>query len=103
MRPHSTFRREGRDLSCDVPVGLATAALGGTVAVPTLEGGSRIQVPAGTRSGQRFRLKGKGVPAAAGLPAGDLYAVLQIHPPKSLDARSRELLEEFRERNPETS
>ena len=103
VRPHATFRREGRDLLCDVPVGLATAALGGTVAVPTLEGGSRIQVPEGTRSGQRFRLKGKGVPASAGRPAGDLYAVLQIHPPKSLDARSRELLEEFLERNPEGS
>jgi DnaJ-class molecular chaperone len=84
-------------------VGLARAGLGGTVTVPTLNGSSRITLPAGTRSGQKFRLKGEGVPSSAGRPAGDLYAVVQIHPPRSLDARSRELLEEFEKRNPEPS
>jgi DnaJ-class molecular chaperone len=103
VEPHPDFRREGRDLLCDVPVGLARAALGGTVEVPSLDGPTRITIPAGTRSGQKFRLKGKGVPASSRKPAGDLFAVIQIHPPKSLDERSRELLEEFQQRNPDPS
>ena len=98
--PDPRFRREGLDVLSDVSVGLATAALGGVVSVPTLEGETSIQLPAGTRSGQKLRLKGKGVPASARRPAGDLYAVVQIVPPKSLDARSRELLEEFARLNP---
>ncbi len=98
--PDPRFRREGLDVVSDVTVGLATAALGGVVSVPTLEGETTIQLPAGTRSGQKLRLKGKGVPASAKRPAGDLYAVVQIVPPKVLDARSRELLEEFARLNP---
>jgi DnaJ-class molecular chaperone len=100
VEPHPLFRREGRDLYCDVSVGLARAALGGPVEVRTLEGSATITLPAGTRSGQKFRLKGRGVPARAGRPAGDLYAVVQIHPPRQLDARSRELMEEFDRLNP---
>ncbi len=101
VTPHETFRREDRDLYCDVPVGLATAALGGQVEVPTLEGHAAISLPPGTHSGQKFRLRGKGVPASGSRPEGDLYAVIQIVPPKRLDARSRELLEEFARLNPE--
>ncbi len=100
VEPHPLIRREGRDLSCDVPIGLATAALGGKIEVPTLEGKATIEVPPGTRSGQRFRLRGRGVPASGSQPAGDLYAVIQIVPPERLDARSRELLEEFARLNP---
>jgi molecular chaperone DnaJ len=101
VEEHPLFRREGRDLFCDVPVGLASAALGGTIEVPTLDGTAKITLPAGTKSGQKFRLKGMGLAAGGGKPAGDLFAVVQIHPPESLDARSRELMEEFRRRNPE--
>jgi len=99
VKDHPLFRREGNDLVCELPIGIADAALGGTAEVPTLEGKTTIQIPAGTRSAQRMRLAGKGVPAAKGRPAGDLYALIQIHPPKKLDRRSKELLEEFRERN----
>ena len=99
VKDHPLFRREGNDLVCELPIGIADAALGGTAEVPTLDGKTTIQVPAGTRSGQRMRLAGKGVPAATGRPAGDLYALIQIHPPKKLDRRSKELLEEFRKRN----
>jgi molecular chaperone DnaJ len=95
------FRREGRDLVCDLPIGITTAALGGKVEVPTLNGTTTVNVPSGTRSGQKLRLKGKGVPGATGQPAGDLYAIVQIHPPKKLDARSRELLEELKQLNPD--
>jgi molecular chaperone DnaJ len=98
---HEKFRREGRDIYCDVTVGLATAGLGGTIDVPTLNGSSKITLPAGTKSGQKLRLRGKGVAGRAGEPAGDLFAVIQIQPPRSLDARSRELLEEFRRLNPD--
>jgi molecular chaperone DnaJ len=101
VEPHPEFRREGRDLYRDLPVGLARAALGGEVRVPTLDGAATISVPPGTRSGQKLRLRGRGVPATRGVAAGDLYAVIQIHPPKQLDARSRELLQEFARLNPE--
>ena len=94
------FRREGNELVCDVAIDLATAALGGKVSVPTPEGEATINVPASTRSGQRFRLRGKGVRGPDGRN-GDLYAVVQIHPPRKLDDRSRELLEEFRRLNPD--
>jgi molecular chaperone DnaJ len=98
---HALFRRQGRDLYCDLPVTVARAALGGNVAVPTLDQPTTIAVPPGTRSGQKFRLKGHGVPGSKGEPAGDLYALIQIHPPRTMDSRSRELLEEFQRLNPE--
>jgi molecular chaperone DnaJ len=95
VEAHPLFRREGRDVICEVPIGVTKAVLGGTLDVPTLDGRATINVPAGTRSGQRFRLKGRGVPASSGRPAGDLYALIQIHPSKKLDERSRELFEEL--------
>ena len=100
VEPHPLFRREGSDLVCEVPVGVVKATLGGDVAVPTLEGHTTIKIPAGTRGGQRFRLKGRGVAARAGHPAGNLYAVVQLVTPKHLDARSRELFEELARRDP---
>lgn len=100
VEPHPLLRRDGRDFTVEVPVGLARAALGGRVEVPTLDGTAAITIPPGTASGQRFRLKGRGWPASRGKPAGDLYAVIKIQPPKQLDERSRELLEEFARLNP---
>ncbi len=100
VEPHPMFRREGSDLVCDVPVGVVKATLGGDVDVPTLEGRATIKIPAGTRGGQRFRLKGRGVAARAGHLAGNLYAVVQIVAPRELDPRSRELFEELARINP---
>ena len=97
VEAHPDFRREGRDLYVDVPVGLATAALGGSVSVPTLDGESTINIPQGTKSSQKFRLRGQGTPATERHAAGDLYAVIQIHPPKRLNKRARELLEQLRD------
>ena len=97
---HPRFRREGRDLICDVEVGVARAVLGGRVKVETLNGSATVTLPAGTRSGQKLRLRGRGVPASPGKTAGNLFAVVQIQPPKVLDARSRELMEEFDRLNP---
>jgi len=100
VEPHPMFRREGADLVCEVPVGIVRATLGGDVEVPTLDGRATIKIPAGTRGGQRFRLKGRGIAGRAGRPAGDLYAIVQIVTPKELDARSRELLLELERLNP---
>jgi molecular chaperone DnaJ len=100
VEPHPMFRRDGNDLVSEVPVGIVKATLGGDVEVPTLDGRATIKIPAGTRGGQRFRLKGRGVPARAGHPAGDLYAAVQIVTPRDLDERSRQLLEEFARLNP---
>ena len=100
VEPHPMFRREGDDLITEVPVGMVKAALGGEVLVPTLDGSATIKIPAGTRGGQRFRLKGRGVPARSARAAGDLHAIVQIVTPKDLDAKSRELLEEFARINP---
>ena len=95
VEPHPLFKRDGSDLICEVPIGVVKATLGGDIDVPTLEGRATIKIPAATRGGQRFRLKGRGVAGRAGRPPGDLYAVVQIVTPKDLDPRSRELFEEI--------
>lgn len=92
---HPRFRLEGSDLHVEVPVAPWTAALGGEASVPTLDGSQRVKVPAGTSSGRRIRLAGKGFPAGGGKPAGDLYAELTIAVPKTLSDRERELYEEL--------
>ena len=100
VEPHPSFRREGRDLVRDVTIGVSTATLGGRAEVETLDGKETITIPPGTRSGQKLRLRGRGVPASPRNPVGDLYVIVQIEPPKSLDARSRALMEEFARLNP---
>ena len=76
--PHPLFRREGRDIHLDLPVTVAEAVLGGRVTVPTIDGPVSMAVPAGSSTGTRLRLRGRGVPAAGGQPAGDAYAALRI-------------------------
>jgi len=95
LRPHRTFRVEGRDLHLDVPVTPWDAALGTTVEVPTLTGSAKVRLPAGSSSGRRLRLRGEGMPDRQGRP-GDLYARVQIMVPRELDERERQLFEELR-------
>ena len=76
--PHPLFRREGRDIHLDLPVSVAEAVLGGRVTVPTVDGPVSMAVPAGSSTGTRLRLRGRGVPASGGQPAGDAYATLRI-------------------------
>jgi curved DNA-binding protein len=83
--PHPFFRREGRDVSLDVPVTVAEAIRGARIEVPTLDGRATVTVPPGTDSGRKLRLRGKGVPDPSGGPSGDLYVVIQIRVPKQLD------------------
>ncbi|MBB1498798.1 molecular chaperone DnaJ [Paracoccus sp. MC1862] len=101
VREHPIFIRDGRTLACQVPVGMATAALGGEVEVPTIDGGrSRVKVPAGSQTGRQMRLRGKGMPPlrhGAGLNGepGDMVIELVVETPVNLTARQKELLREF--------
>lgn len=96
VTPHEFFQRDGSDLSCMVPIAMTTAALGGTVEVPTLDGStSRVKVPEGTESGKRFRIKSKGMPHLRSQVTGDLYIQVVVETPKNLTRKQRELLEEF--------
>ena len=85
IRPHPVFQREGRNLTMTLPVSVREAILGVAVDVPTLEGRATLKVPAGTHSGTRLRLKGKGVPAPKGGAAGDLLVRVEIKVPRDLD------------------
>lgn len=95
VKPHRYFRREGREVVLDVPLSYAEAALGARIEVPTMAGRASLAIPPGTRSGQRFRLRGKGVPSSQGKPRGDQIVVAQIVPPGKTDARVKELIREI--------
>lgn len=104
VEPHPLFRREGDDLFCVVPITITEAALGAHVEVPTLEGPVTIELPPGTQTGQRFRLRKRGMPrpeaGGAEPPRGDLYAEVRLWVPAVTDDESRRLLEEFARRTP---
>ena len=95
VRESDIFERDGLDLYVDIPVSPVTAALGGTVAVPTPEGEAQLKIPAGTVNGKVFRLRGKGITSFRGGLPGDVDARIVIETPQNLDRRQRELLEEF--------
>jgi len=95
VKPHRLFRRLGFHLETTVWIDMVTAALGGKILVPTLNGNTRITVPPGTRSGARICLKGKGVQNSDG-QVGDLSVVLGIQTPKKLSEKQKELLEQLR-------
>ena len=92
--PHPLFRAEGKDIHVNLPIAPWEAALGGQVKVPTLGGQVDMKVPAGARSGQRLRLKGRGLP---GSPAGDQYVVLQVVVPPAKTDEDRKLYEQMKE------
>jgi len=101
---HPFFHRDGADLHCRVPVSMVTAAIGGDVEVPTIDGGKTlVKVPEGTQSGQRFRLHGKGMPVLRARANGDMYVQVVVETPQNLTKKQRELLAEFeRLSSPET-
>ena len=105
IKTHEFFQRDGADVFCKVPISMTTAALGGQIDVPTLEGTThRVRVPEGTETGKQFRLKGKGIPVLRSNVAGDLYIQVEVETPKNLTSRQRQLLEEFeRESRKDTS
>ncbi|WP_193143080.1 MULTISPECIES: molecular chaperone DnaJ [unclassified Meridianimarinicoccus] len=93
---HNLFQRDGVNLYCRVPVPMTTAALGGDVEVPTIDGGrSRVKVPAGSQSGRQMRLRSKGMPALRGGGQGDMFIEMAIETPVNLTSKQKALLKEF--------
>ncbi len=93
---HRFFKREGPELHCRVPIPMTTAALGGAVEVPTIDGSrARISIPAGTQSGHSFRLKGKGMSVLRASTRGDMFIEAVIETPVNLTKKQQELLREF--------
>ncbi len=108
VQEHELFERDGPNLFCRVPVSMSTAALGGNIEVPTIDGGrGRVQIPAGSQSGRQMRLRGKGMPQLRGGTNGDMIIELAVETPVNLTTRQKELLREFQElsseNNPESS
>jgi len=94
IAPHPRWKREGDDLLIEVPVSFTEAALGATIEVPTLNGPVQMRVPAGTQSGQKIRLSGRGAPRTKG-GAGDQYVTIKVSVPKELSPRETELIQEL--------
>lgn len=92
VRPHELFEREGSNLICQMPVAFVTAALGGEIEVPTLDGRVSLKIPEGTQSGRVFRLRGKGIRSVHGGGPGDLMVMVQVETPIKLNDEQRELL-----------
>jgi molecular chaperone DnaJ len=108
VREHALFQRDGVTLYCRVPVSMTTAAMGGKVEVPTIDGGrSSVAIPAGAQTGKQMRLRGKGMPALRGGGTGDMLIEMAVETPVNLTSRQKELLREFEElskdNNPEGS
>lgn len=97
VRPHAIFERQGADLSCVVPISYATATLGGSLEVPTLEGEVTLKIPPETQSGKVFRLRGKGIRPVRGDTRGDLYCRVEVEVPVNLTAEQKKLLNAFNE------
>ncbi len=95
VKPHRIFRRDGADLSCEVPISFATATLGGEVELPTLDGIVSLKVPAGTQSEKMFRLRGKGVTTVRDKRIVDLFAKVAIETPINLTEQQAALLKQF--------
>jgi len=96
VKDHPIFQRDSTNLFCRVPISIATAALGGEVEVPTIDGGkSRVKVPAGAQTGKQMRLRAKGMPALRGGGVGDMLIELAVETPVNLTARQKDLLREF--------
>ncbi len=102
VKPHPIFEREGNDITLELPISFAQAALGDEVKVPTLEGDVTMKVPAGTQSHSLFRLKAKGIPYLDGYGRGDEIVRLIVKTPKSLSQKQKKLLHEFAEDNKES-
>ncbi|WP_067222847.1 molecular chaperone DnaJ [Marinomonas gallaica] len=97
VKPHSIFERDGSNLYCEVPISFATAALGGEIDVPTLNGRVRLKVTEECQTGKLFRLRNKGVKPVRGGPVGDLICKVMVETPVNLTDRQKELLQELAE------
>ncbi|WP_024851572.1 molecular chaperone DnaJ [Hydrogenovibrio kuenenii] len=92
VKDHKIFQRDGNTLFCELPLSFATAALGGAIDVPTLNGKASLKIPAGTQSGQRFKLSGKGVKSVRSSQTGDMIVQIHIETPVKLTQEQKDLL-----------
>ena len=97
MEGVSFYKKEDNHLFCEVPIGFVTAALGGEMEVPTLDGKVMLKIPGGTQTGKMFRIRGKGVKPVRGGVIGDLICRVLVETPVNLTERQKELLREFDE------
>lgn len=97
VKAHAIFKREGADLYCQIPLSFATAALGGEIHVPSIDGKCKLKIPAGTQSGKMFRLRGKGVKTVRSRGIGDLLCEVMVETPVNLTKSQKEILENFEE------
>jgi len=98
VRPHQVFRRDGEHLFCRAPITMVTAALGGKIEVPSIDGGRvAVSIPEGAQSGRQFRLRGKGMPHLRGRGRGDLFIETVVETPVNLNKQQKELLKQFAE------
>ena len=97
LKEHDIFQRDGDDLHCAMPISIVTAALGGEIDVPTLEGKAAIDIPEGTQTGKQFRLRGKGIKGVRASYPGDLYCHITVETPVKLSEHQRKLLKELDE------
>ncbi len=95
LKPHAVFQRDHDDLHCELPVSFVTAALGGEISLPTLDGQANIKIPSETQTGKVFRLRGKGIKGVRSQAPGDLMAHIVVETPVNLTERQKELLREF--------
>jgi molecular chaperone DnaJ len=97
IREHDVFTRNGIDLACEVPIPFSTAALGGEIKVPTLDGSVSLKIPPGTQGGSVFRIRGFGMPALQGIGKGDILTQVQVEVPTRLNSEQRAALQAFAE------
>jgi molecular chaperone DnaJ len=103
LKRHAIFQRDGANMFCRVPLRMSTAALGGAIEVPVIDGGrAKVTIPAGTQSGDQFRLRGKGFSVLRSANRGDLYIQVAVETPRNLSKRQQELLREFDGEAPDT-
>ena len=101
VKPHKFYSREGANLHCRVPVSMTDASLGGAIKIPTIEGGkAEVKVPAGTQTGQQFRLKGKGMSVLRSSSRGDAYIEIFVETPINLSSKQKDMLKQFQGKDP---
>lgn len=100
VQNHAFFERRGDNLYCEVPITVTEAVLGARISVPTAFGKASMTIPAGTQSGQKFRLRGKGIPHMKGVGRGDQFVTVKVETPQNVDTRTSELFREIARLNP---
>lgn len=102
VQPHPLFRRDGNDITLDLPLSYIDAILGTNAEIPTLTGQVSLRIPPGTHSGQLFRMKGKGIPKSSSAPAGDMIVRILVDTPQGLGSKQKQLIEELAKEPAET-